>query len=270
MRYGCNRYEPTVDAAMTPSNAILAAHALPFQRTGEALRAFWPLVVAWVLGLLLGSQGGGQPVQVTGGEGAALVGVILALVIYTSLVAARGAVAWHRMMILGEPVGWTPPVPNGASLRYAAIVLGVGLVFVVVYLIAAAVVVGPLFALFAGPTAAAADAGGDLRLVNVVFQAIAFAIYAGVLALLAGLVLALPSSAVEDPDRPRPDGAARRILVGTALPVAFIISVLSVLAGPVLPTLLAIVLTVLNIYGSLVALTGLSVAYRAARGHMPE
>lgn len=259
MRYGCNRYEPTFETTMTPSNAILAAHALPFQRVGEALRAFWPLVAFWVLGFFVSANIAGGLVDTNVGGFFLLAFFVF---IYVALLSARGAVQWHRMMILGEPVRWTVPLPNGASFRYFGVGLGVGLVFGIVYVVASLIVIGPLFALIAGPT----DAGdpNGVRLVGIVFQVIAFALYAGVLALLAGLILALPSSAVGDAERPTPNGAVRRILIGTALPVAFVVAIIGTLAGPVLPTLLAAVLTALNIYGSLVALTGLSIAYRAA------
>lgn len=247
---------------MNAGQAILAAHALPLQRFGEAVRAFWPLLAMWGL-IVAAALAIGVAFEPQGGSIGAWGLLVPVVAIYALLLAARGAVSWHRMMILGERVPWTPVVPGGSGLRYAGWVIALGLLFGLVYIAVAAVVLGPLVASF--------FAGGDtspesVRRINLIVQVPAFLIYAAILALLAGPILNLPKSAVGAGERPHANGTARWTLIGSALPLALLASVLQALLGPALGVVGAALLVVLNTYASLVALTGLSIAYRAAEG----
>ena len=244
---------------MNASTAISAAYLFPIQRTREAVKAFWPVLAVSTAYLLLGftSVPSAQSVNVP----LALIG--FAVAIYGVFLTVRGAVSWHRHFILGEPVPWTPLVPGSVSFRYAMWFIAISIIAFPIILMFGFVLLPILGALGIDPLEGDNPAAlfASVTLLNAVSSAL---IYTVILAILAPLVLMLPDVAVGSA-APDTNGLApiRTILIATAVPLT-VVSALSVLLVLVVgPYVVGIVRILLGWYASLVALTGLSLAYRA-------
>ena len=257
---------------MNADRAIVAAHLLPFERVGEAIRAFWPVVVTNML--MIFTPGFAAPAGLTdpytsetAPEGAFAVLLVFPALLYFGLVAARGAIAWHRSLIRGEAVPWTPPWPDGLTWRYFGWALLVGLASGIVGAISGGIVGWAAVALFGAdpPNVTAPIEPTGYTPFSLGFS-LAIALVAGaVFALLASWFLKLPAVAVER-DRPRADARARWLLFGTTVPWVLASSLLTLPFPPTPPLAVAVLLLALNVYAATLAVTALSLAFRSSEG----
>ena len=238
-----------------PLGATLrAAYAMPLRRPGAALRAFWPpvllFVAAWVQALLL------PPFVLRPGD--PLFFAVLVALLYMLLLTARGATAWHRMLILGDRVPWTPPWPDPRGLRYALWTLGLTLLIVLLYWGFFLYVAPPLLR-------AAGPIPGIISL-----KGLSYLLWIASIAVLASPILRLPATSVDRRSGSVPLGLnVRALLLLTTVPAMLASDLLPVLVWSIAITpgfLLGanILATLLDAYAGLVGLTGLSLAFVAA------
>lgn len=242
------------------SKIVAAAYLIPLQNIGAAVRAFWPtLLLALTPFLLLLVFDASS--EITPQDGAVWFVVVLSLGIYWAFLTAKGAVQWHRHLILGEPIGWTSLVPNATDLRYVLWTIAVGILTLIV-LFGIGLVLIPIIL----SVGSAQDATGPVSTDGNILTALIVNALASVIVifLLASFIIKLPSVAVASHD----DEAAsistvRKVLLMTALPLALVSTLLSHLLIPYSANpLVSVGLTIFNWYVSLVALSGLSLAYR--------
>lgn len=251
------------------------AYLAPFASPLAIVQAFWPVILFYAAAAVFGLQsvvlGGTVASETSDTETPIALGLPTSVLIlfvagsiYAWLLAARGAVAWHRHMILGESITWTPPIPSGHSLRYAIW----GVVIWLLVGLASSFVIAPLIFLFAsateGPaslsTNGAVQVGAYPVLLNAVLSA---ALYALIILVFARLAMWLPQVAVDAADNDWYDHVpVRRILLLTAVPLSFVSSLLPAIPFGSVTTALQFVV---GGYALLVALSGLSIAFRLRR-----
>lgn len=122
---------------------LIESLMLPLRHPLAVVKVLWPLSLFWVAMLLgWGSLVSLAPITllvallyllgIAHVSEVQATGLILAALFanYFFLILARGAVQWHRTLILNEPIKITPLLPNAATWRYAGwsvIVLALGL-----------------------------------------------------------------------------------------------------------------------------------------------
>ena len=250
-----------------------AAYLAPFANPLGVLRAFWHVIVAYAVLIAFNPVQFEQPVPLDpNGEANLMVPRLETVVffvllgIYVWLLAMRGAVAWHRHIILGERIAWTPPVPSWHGLRYGLWGLVIALIVGLVAGVFATFVFVPLS--FLEGDSISISSNGTLAMgafgtaVNALLSA---AVQVLLILLLARVAMWLPQVAVEAADNDWDHRVpVRSILLATAVPLAFV----SALIQPAPDTgvnAIAVMVALQMIVGGyrlLVALSGLSLAFR--------
>ena len=267
---------------MTIGEAIKASYALPLIKWRDALRAFWPLVLAVAANIVL-MMGGlsivptmqmdevtAEQMQSRVAAVESFVLVMVPAVLYLAFLTARGAVSWHRGLILGTPVPITPPWPNGRAIVYGMLVVLIGIAQA---LLQAFVVIPIVLGFIGSPAEIAAGVVQPNSPTALAIVIVSYVAYAFAITVLAGLMMSLPGTALKGAQGA---GSGERyisrryvawVVIGTTFVIPFAITMLSTVLN-IQSALFLVVIVVLQYYASLVALTGLSMAYRY--GTWPE
>lgn len=239
---------------------VAAAYASPLSDPIAVLRAFWPSAIAYGVWLFSVFSFGRSGFSVQLVDNPAAFFALILVVIYFALLSVRGAISWHRHVILGEAVPWTPLLPDGRTFRYLTWSIVVSLVGGLTIALIGVVVFSVLY----GAIPASTVPSTPSIEIQVISAVVATAIYALAIVALARLAMGLPQTAVDAADS---DWSAqvpvRKILLATAIPLALVGSLLPVFGGGVVVMVMG---AALNAYALLVALTGLSLAFRFRHG----
>lgn len=249
---------------MSITEAIRASYGLPIVKWRDVLRAFWPLVVV-VAFIIWVTIDGMFPLVGTAKDGEAALAFLFVLgALYLAFLTARGAVSWHRSLILGTPVPITPPWPNWRAVVYGLLVVLIGIAQA---LLQAFVVIPIALALLGAGDEAALGMGAPHSPANLAIILVSYLAYAFAITVVAGLLMSLPGTALKGTSG---DDRGERIiyrryvawvLIATTLAIPFAMTMVSLIV-PFSSVPLLIGSTVLHYYASIVALSGLSMAYR--------